>query len=189
MLPCEDVINSKACFASAPRLTAADYRELKSVGYSPIEIAEIAYLAANNAPGNRLATLLALPNDPLEEVEANWFDKLKRPFTRKDFRALLFPIFKVSPLLAHTGPGAEIVKAFDGSPAGPALATVLSGAWESAITSKRVKALVFGVIARSLGCEACEGEAAEALRQDGWTYPEIEHVLTYLDSKNSTPLS
>ena len=183
MLPCEDVINSKACFASAPRPTAADYRELKSVGYSPIEIAEIAYLAANNASGNRLATLLALPNDPLEEVEADWFDKLKRPFTRKDFRALLFPIFKVSPLPAHTGPGAEIVKAFEGSPAGPALATVLSGAWESAITSKRVKALVFGVIARSLGCEACEGEAAEALRQDGWTYPEIEHVLTYLDSK------
>jgi hypothetical protein len=100
MLPCEDVINSKACFASAPRPTAADYRELKSVGYSPIEIAEIAYLAANNSA--------ALPNDPLEEVEANWFDKLKRPFTRKDFRALLFPIFKVSPLPAHTGPGAAI---------------------------------------------------------------------------------
>ena len=26
---------------------------------------------------------------PLEEIDANWFDKLKRPFTRKEFRAAL----------------------------------------------------------------------------------------------------
>ena len=58
---------------SAPRPSEADLLELKAAGYSPIEIAEIAYLAAINATGNRLATLLALPPDPLEEVEANWF--------------------------------------------------------------------------------------------------------------------
>jgi alkylhydroperoxidase family enzyme len=172
---------------SAPRPTAADYRELKSVGFSPLEIAEIAYLAANNASGNRLATLLALPHDPLEQVAANWFDKLKRPFSRKDFRAALSPIFTVAPPPAYAGPGAEIVKAFDSSPAGAALATVLSGAWESGITSKRVKALIFGVVARGLGCEACQREAAEALRQDGWTRSEIEHVMTYLDSKKLDP--
>ena len=55
-----------------------------------LEIAEIAYLAAINAAGNRLATLLALPPDPLEEIDANWFERLKRPFTRNEFRAAHF---------------------------------------------------------------------------------------------------
>ena len=79
------------------------------------------------------------------------------------------------------------MKAFEDSPAGAALATVLSGAWESVITPKRVKALIFGVVARSLGCQACEGEAAEALRHDGWTQPEIEHVMTYMNSGKLDP--
>jgi alkylhydroperoxidase family enzyme len=74
---------------SSPRPSDSDLQELKAAGWSPIEIAEIAYLASNNASGNRLATLLAMPPDPLEEVEANWFDKLKRPFSRQEFRALL----------------------------------------------------------------------------------------------------
>ena len=172
---------------AAPRPSAAEYLELKSVGFSPIEIAEIAYLAANSASGNRLATLLALPNDPLEEVEANWFNKLKRPFTRKEFRASLFPVFRSAPPPAYAGPGARILKAFEDSPAGAALATILSGAWESEITPKRVKALIFGVVARSLGCQACEGEAAEALQYEGWTQPEIEHVMTYMNSEKLDP--
>ncbi|MGA7393766.1 MAG: hypothetical protein WBW78_14010 [Terrimicrobiaceae bacterium] len=172
---------------SAPRPSAADYRELKSAGFSPLEIAEIAYLAANSASGNRLATLLALPNDPLEEVEANWFNKLKRPFTRKEFRVSLSPVFRSAPPPAYAGPGAGILKAFEDSPAGAALATILSGAWESEITPKRVKALIFGVVARSLGCQACEGEAAEALQNEGWTQPEIEHVMTYMNSEKLDP--
>jgi len=172
---------------SAPRPSEADLQELKAAGYSPIEIAEIAYLAANNASGNRLATLLALPPDPLEEVEANWFRKLKRPFTRKEFRALLSPIRIPDLPPAYAGPGAGIVKAFGGSPAGAAVATVLSGAWESGITSKRVKALIVGVVARGLGCAACEAEAAEALRHEGWTDAEIEQVMTYLNSGKLNP--
>ena len=74
---------------SAPRPAESDLRELKGAGFSRLAIAEIAYLAAINAAGNRLATLLALPPDPLEEIDANWFERLKRPFTRKEFRAAL----------------------------------------------------------------------------------------------------
>lgn len=172
---------------SAPRPSEADLQELKAAGYSRIEIAEIAYLAAINATGNRLATLLALPPDPLEEVGANWFRKLKRPFTQKEFRATLSPICIPDLPPSYAGPGARVVEAFDGSPAGAAVATILSGAWESGITSKRVKALVFGVVARGLGCAACEAEAAEALRHEAWTDAEIEHVMTYLTSKKLDP--
>jgi alkylhydroperoxidase family enzyme len=167
---------------SAPRPSVSDLRELTAVGYSQLEIAEIAYLASINAGGNRLATLLAVPPSPLEQIDANWFDKLKRPFTRKEFRSALSSILNVSYPVEFVGPGAGIVRALKGSPASAVLATVLNGAWNSPITSRRVKALIFAVVARGLGCQACESEAAEALRDEGWTDPEIEHVLTYLTS-------
>ena len=168
---------------SAPRPSESDLRELTAAGYSQLEIAEIAYLAGVNAAGNRLATLLAVPPDPLEEIDANWFDKLKRPFTRKEFRAALSSVLSVPYPTEFVGPGTGIVKALEGSPASAALATVLKGAWNSTITSKRIKALIFAVVARSLGCQACEAEGAEALHGEGWTDAEIEHVLTYLTSK------
>jgi alkylhydroperoxidase family enzyme len=168
---------------SAPRPSASDLKELAALGYSPVEIAEIAYLAGINASGNRLATLLAVPPDPLEEVEANWFMKLKRPFTRKEFQASLSTVPSVSRPPTYFGPGAAIVAALEGSPAGAALATILSGAWASSTTSRRVKALIFAVVARGLGCAACEAEGAQALRGEGWTDAEIEHLLTYLSSE------
>jgi alkylhydroperoxidase family enzyme len=167
---------------SAPRPDASDLRELRTAGFSQLEIAEIAYLAAINAAANRLATLLAVPPDPLEEIDANWFERLKRPFTRKEFRAALSTVANVPYPAGFVGPGAEIVRALEGSPAGAALATILQGAWKSTITSKRIKALIFAVIARGLGCPACEAEAAKDLRDEGWTDPEIQHVLRHLTS-------
>ena len=172
---------------SAPRPGESDLRELKAVGFSQLEIAEIAYLAAINAAGNRLATLLALPPDPLEEIDANWFERLKRPFTRKEFRTALSYVVNMPFPAGSIGPGAGIVRALEGSPGGAALATILHGGWNSTITSKRVKALIFAVVARGLGCQACESEATEVLRAEGWTDPEIKHVLTYLTSNKLDP--
>ena len=68
-----------------------------------------------------------------------------------------------------------------------ALATVLGSAWESGITFRRVKALIFAVVARGMGCEACEAEAAEALRHEKWTDAEIKHLLMYLTSEKLDP--
>jgi alkylhydroperoxidase family enzyme len=34
-----------------------------------------------------------------------------------------------------------------------------------------------------LGCDACEAEAAQALRGEGWTDAEIKHLLTFLTSE------
>jgi alkylhydroperoxidase family enzyme len=167
---------------SAPRPSESDLRELKAAGYSQLEIAEIAYLASLNAGGNRLATLLAVPPSQLEEIKANWFTKLKRPFTQKEFRASLSYVVNVPYPAEFVGPCAGIIQELKGSPAGAALATVLQGAWNSTITSKRVKALIFAVVARGLSCPACEAEASKVLRAEGWTDSEIEHVLTHLTS-------
>lgn len=53
---------------AAPRPSESELRDLMAVGYSPIEIAEIAYLAGNSVCGNRLATLLALPLIPWRKL-------------------------------------------------------------------------------------------------------------------------
>jgi alkylhydroperoxidase family enzyme len=100
---------------------------------------------------------------------------------------MLSPVRRVPYPAYFTGPGARIVEALQGSPAGAALATVLGSAWESGITSRRVKALIFAVVARGLGCEACEAEAAEALRHEKWTDAEIKHLLMYLTSEKLDP--
>jgi alkylhydroperoxidase family enzyme len=173
---------------SAPRPSESDLQDLTAAGFSAIEIAEIAYLAGINACGNRLATLLALPPDPLEEVEANWFTKLKRPFSRKDFRAAASRVFTPQYPADYSGPGRIILDALEGSPAAAALATVLRGAWNSPVTARRVKALIFMVVAHGLNCDACEAEAAKVRRDEGWTNAEIEHLLTYLDSEKLDPL-
>jgi alkylhydroperoxidase family enzyme len=172
---------------SAPRPSKSELQELTAAGFSPIEIAEIAYLAGINACGNRLATLLALPPDPLEEIAANWFTKLKRPFSRKDFQTSISRVFTPSYPSGYLGPGGRILEALRGSPACAALATVLKGAWSSTITTRRVKALIFAVVARGLDCSACEAEAAQALRDEGWADAEIQHLLTYLTSENLDP--
>jgi alkylhydroperoxidase family enzyme len=140
---------------SSPRPSENDLQELMAVGFSAIEIAEIIYLAGTEACGNRLATLVALPPDPLEEVEANWFTKLKRPFTRKDFRESVSRVFSVPYPAGYSGPGRGILEALKGSPACGALATALSGAWNSTLTTRRVKALIFAVVAHGLSCDAC----------------------------------
>jgi alkylhydroperoxidase family enzyme len=59
--------------------------------------------------------------------------------------------------------------------------------WNSTVTTKRIKALIFAVVARGLSCPACEAEAAEVLRVEGWTDREIQHVLTHLTSSKLDP--
>jgi alkylhydroperoxidase family enzyme len=38
-----------------------------------------------------------------------------------------------------------------------------------------------------LSCDACEAEAAQALRGEGWTDAEIKQLLTYLASEKLDP--
>jgi alkylhydroperoxidase family enzyme len=118
---------------SAPRPGASDLVELKATGFSQLEIAEIAYLAAVNAAGNRLATLLAVPPDPLEEIDANWFERLKRPFTRKIPSGALLTLLTCLILQDSSVPVRGLSeRARLTSKA--ALATILDGAWNSTIT-------------------------------------------------------
>lgn len=168
---------------SAPRASADDLRALGNAGFTRIQIAEIAYLVGNNASGNRLATLLALPPDPVEAYEASRLRKLLQPLSKRMFRKSVSKVTIFEPKSRYDGPGSGIVEALEASPAAGALACVLSEAWKSPITSQRIKSLIFGVVSRGLLCPRCESEATNSLRQEGWSDDEIEHLLTHLTSK------
>ncbi len=167
---------------SAPRVSAVDLKELSEAGFSQIQIAEIAYIVGNNAIGNRVATLLALPPAEVEKLESSWVRKFLKPMIRRKFRDSMSKVEVFEPDGPYRGPGSRIVEALSESPAGGALAMVLSEAWKSHVTSRRVKALIFAVVAKGLLCPTCEAEAAALFRKEGWTDEEIAHLLSNLTS-------
>ncbi len=168
---------------SAPRPSTGDLKALAEAGFSRLQIAEIAYLVGNNAAGNRIATLLALPPAEVKGLEAGWIRKLLGPMMRKNFRDSMSKISVFEPRSPYNGPGSRIIEALNGSPAGGALASILSEAWESPITSQRVKALIFAVVAKGLLCPVCEAEAVRVFRNEGWSDGEIAHLLSNLTSE------
>ena len=167
---------------SVPRPTAADLKVLAEAGFSRLQIAEIAYLVGNNSAGNRIATLLAVPLSEVEGREEGWIRKLLNPIARRSFRNSMSKVAVFEPESPYEGPGLRIIEALNGSPAAGALARILSEAWDSPITSKRVKALIFAVVAKGLLCPACEAEAASVFRKEGWSEREIAHLLSNLTS-------
>lgn len=172
---------------SDPRPDATDIRKLTDAGYERLEIAEIVYLAGTGAAGTRIATLLALPPDPVEHMESAWYQRLLRPLTRQRFREHVSAVWEADGDPEFSGPGARIVDELRGSPAANALATTLGGAWSSEITSPRLKAIIFAVIARGLECPSCESEAISPLRNEGWSEDEIGQLLTHLASAKLDP--
>jgi hypothetical protein len=120
---------------SAPRPSEGDLQELTAAGFSAIEIAEIAYLAGINACGNRFATMLALPPDPRKRLK-RMVHQTEAAVLAQRLRAAAFASSGhqiLLPIRAWQG----ILESLKGSPAEAALATVLNGAWNSTITSRR----------------------------------------------------
>ena len=61
-------------------------------------------------------------------------------------------------------------------------------AWQSNILPRRSKALIFAVVARALGCEASEREAARLVATEGMTGADLDEVLTHLGSPKLDPI-
>ena len=60
---------------------------------------------------------------------------------------------------------ASLVKIYAGSPIGALLARTLTEMWASPQLTRRCKLLMFAVVARGLGCEACPPEVRQALEE------------------------
>ena len=171
-----------------PRPTPDDFARMEREGFSPVEIAEIVYLAAMSAAGNRLATMLAVPASPLEKTSNTWLGRMSLPFIRNRLRRGIAALRPPDPPRTYDGPGARIVHALEGSPTAPALATILSESWQSKVTSPRLKALCLAVIARGLQCPACEAQATAVLAAHGLTAGDTDLLLTHLASEKLSAL-
>jgi alkylhydroperoxidase family enzyme len=69
-----------------------------------------------------------------------------------------------------------------GLPASRIMKAALDGAFASGVMSRVAKALMFAVVARTLGCPHCEGAASRLLLEEGLAPAEIEHAMATLRS-------
>jgi alkylhydroperoxidase family enzyme len=162
---------------------AHDAREvLRRAGFGADEMKEIAYAVAVTDFSNRAHTIPAIPARPLERLPDQLHMRLLRPLIsrvlqRHRSRGRATPLDRVP-----SYPYAGLVRAFAGSPIAPALGRTIEGMWASPHLTRRCKLLMLAVVARGLGCQACEREMGEALQREGLPAAALIQVLTHLDA-------
>ena len=80
------------------------------------------------------------------------------------------------------GPFGAIVATLAGLPGATIFKTALDGAFASAVLPRPVKALMFAVVARTLGCRTSEIEARKLLAAEDFSDDEVESALLTLRS-------
>ena len=139
---------------SNPRPAHARAREMIQLGFSPAAITEAAFLIVNHCFHEPVATFLACPPVVVyERLGRSLLGRLLRPMlATANRRSIPVPAdFK----LPEGAPFAEITNTLSGLPAAYLLHEALTGAFDSPVLSRRIKALMFGVVARMLECRFC----------------------------------
>ncbi len=166
---------------SNPRPAQPQRDELIRLGFSPLQIKEAAFLIVNHCFQNRVASFLACPPVVMyERLGKSFLGRLLRPMLAKaNRRSLPFPTDFVAP---EGAPFARLTGALTGLPAAYLLDRTLNAAFDSPILSRRVKALMFGVVARTLECGFCQPESRKLLQTEGFTEEEADACLASLSS-------
>ena len=163
-----------------PRPSRPDRERLAAAGFSAPAVAELTFTAAATIFANRIATLLALPPEPLEKMVDRPLVRLLRPLIARRLRK---PPRGPEPLpQPNDGPYAPVVAALDGAPAARVLRRAIDDAWASEVLPRRTKTLVFAVVARALGCARSEVESRVALEREGLGARDVDEVLATLAS-------
>ena len=163
-----------------PGPTPDEIARLRTAGFTGAAIAEIAYAAAINVYGNRIATLLALPSESMVRWADHPLARLARPLA-----ALFLKVRAVNPEplpQPNDGPCAEVVATLTGAPAARVLRRVIDDAMASPILARRTKLLMLAVIGRALDCEHAEREARTGLASEGFDTSDVDDVLANLGS-------
>jgi alkylhydroperoxidase family enzyme len=158
----------------------ADFQALVDAGFTPIAAAELAAVAASSGFANRVATLVALPAESLEQMVTHPLFRLMRPLIA--WRMQKRPRAPESLPHPNDGPCARLVSALDGSPSAGVLRRGIDEACTSPILPRRTKMLMLAVVARALGCVPVEIEARAQLAADGLDAADVDEVLTTLGS-------
>jgi alkylhydroperoxidase family enzyme len=117
-----------------------------------------------------------------------WYNRLLAPIIATKLRPR--PLTQGEELRheQREGPFAAFVNAFDGLPIAGRLRDVIDDALQPSALSRRIKGLVFAVVARGIGCPLSESEATQLLLEEGLPPAVIEHVLAHLSSSDLDPL-
>jgi uncharacterized peroxidase-related enzyme len=172
-----------------PRPARDRLEALIARGYDRLAVVEIAATAAYWCFGNRVATFLAVPpEDRFEAIPDSFLGKLLRPLIVRRLRRRFALVPAPAPLGPIDVPYGGIVRALEGTHSAAACRDVLAGAFASPVLSRRAKALVFAVVARSLACGLCEGESRRVLVAEGLSPAEVDEALDHLASRALDPL-
>jgi uncharacterized peroxidase-related enzyme len=172
-----------------PRPARDRVEALVARGYDRLAVVEIAATAALWCLGNRIATFLAIPaEDRFEALPDSFLGKLLRPLIARRLRRRFALVPAPAPLGPIDVPYAGIVQALEGTPSAAACRDVIAAAFASPVLPRRAKALVFGVVARSLECSVCETEARRVLVAEGLAHEAADETLDRLDSPALDPL-
>ncbi len=168
-----------------PRPGRDEIARLAEAGLGGLATVETAFVAAWGNFTNRVATLLALPAEPLEQFVQNPIFRFVRPLVA--WRMRRRPRGREPLPEPNTGPYAQVIAALEGSPAAGALRRAVDGAWGSSILPRRTKALMLAVVARALGCRTGEAEARRFLDGEGFERSDVDRVLDTLSSPSLDP--
>jgi AhpD family alkylhydroperoxidase len=179
---------ARALTRSTPAAASAAKQALLATGVSVSEMKEIAFATAVINFTNRAATTPAIPPYTMEQMPRKLHVRLLRPLIARMLRKTRSR-GQATPLDgALSYPYAGLVESFAGSPIAPALAKALAEMWASPVLTRRCKLLMFAVIARGLGCEACANEAARSLVKEDFSEDALANVLTHLDAPELDPV-
>jgi len=163
-----------------PRPDRKDFEKLVAAGLDERVAVEVAADVAAGCFMNRVATLAALPPEPLEAVTSASYFRLVRPFLARGFSPR--PPRPLPPPQPNDGPCARVVAALGDSPSAHLLRATIDSAFASPILPTRTKALVMAVVARALDCPYGEREARGVLGREGLAEADVDEVLETLSS-------
>jgi alkylhydroperoxidase family enzyme len=115
-----------------------------------------------------------------ERLGRSFVGRLLRPIlATANRRSLPFPTDFVP---REGAPFSQLVGTLAGLPAAYLLDRTLHGAFDSPVLSRRLKALMFAVVARMLECGFCQPESRKLLQAEGFNDEEADACLATLSS-------
>lgn len=171
---------------SRPRPSRSACDALVALGYSRLAVNEMAFAIAVGCFYNRVSTFLVCPPERSFERMANgpvgrligW----AAPLTRLLGAARKSPSAGAS-LDAATLAGGRfgpILAPLAGLPAAAVMKDAVEGAFVPDVLGAATKVLMLAVVARTLDCAWCEGEARQLLARDGMGQADFEAALATL---------
>jgi alkylhydroperoxidase family enzyme len=178
---------------SRPRPAKAERDALIKLGYAPLAVHEIAFLIAMGCFYNRIGVLTACPpelgferlaNGILGRVMGLAMPLMSRLTARRGAAQQGASIDAKS---LASGPFGPVVATLAGLPAAAMMKAALDGAFASTVLARSTKALMFAIVARTLGCRHSEAEARKLLLSEHFDEAEIDAALATLASKRIPP--